>query len=1354
MVKIREEQVGGITVLDEDGEGSVTASGATLTEVSGVIHEPQVSSPGNNSYWIESGSPSLPKFTNSAGVSITLSDDSSDGYSLQESYEKGNSIVTNSSNGIFTVSGTENWNLSSSSGSGVIEADTTLSITSGGNVELSSSTGDVDINVTTGVLTLGYDGGIAFRTNSFATAIHSEGGTEIMYLSDFNNYVRINSTSSDVVFEADVGTDKTIIGTPSGVIFIEADGGADETYFRSPNGDTAFIIDNNSGNNSSIPGYLLGVNGSGSALAYIDPSTIGSGDGYGTLEQVLANGSSTGGNGDDIIVVGGDRIEVQIGSSIDLVSGQSSPIRQGAGLVNTAAIGSYQIDDQWDMWARNDAGVTDYQMLEVRDEGGTPVLSIGGSSLTHGTDVYMENGQTLYFTNSSNIVKTAGAFTLNGGTLTGNGLTSTFQSGGTMTFQSGAHILTDSGGWIEQRIDQANEVATDGSLRVDHLWSLQARDDGNTANTTIFQVADVGDGTVSLTINSGNNLNIGADGYINLNSDGYVSGDFEIAGKLTVAGLIDPTGMVFSEQSSSPYDPSVTGTEGLVWVRDDGYLVFTDQTGTDQILNSNGGSSTLQGAYQNGNTITTDASNGSFEVTGTESMLLTAGDGITIAATSGSGAIIQGGSALILDASSGDVTLSGNTGVDISSSSNSVSLNATSGDANIDGATGVTIDSTSGTIDIGLDNNSEIHVSSTIQTPDSSSGNAVDLTVQGGQALATGQGGDLNLYAGDGSSGSTSGGDLRIRGGNTNSGTGDAGSVYIDGGEGNAGAAGGDVFIRGGSGGDLGTVQSGNIEITGGDGGSGGSATDGGYILVRSGYGVNGNGGDLSLLSGNGNGGNAGGLTIQSGDGQSGDGGTITITSGDGAEFASDIGAGAGGNITIATGEGSLVDGYGGAGDLTIQTGDGQAGGDGGSIVIQTGQGNSGTAGSFTITTGTGDNGHGGDITMTTGNGGNDTIGSGSFSFNTGSGGSGSSGGFSFTSGAGNSGGSGGFEITTGEGNDRGTGGFSFTSGTTGDDGYSTGGFSVVTGNHLGNNRSGSVVFETGTVSALSSGDIDFITGGSTTAESGDINLTTGDVSSGSADCGSVNINLGQCAGSGDSGKMNIWGDGYVDGDFEISGKLTVAGLIDPTGMVFSEQDSAPYDTTSTGTEGLIWVKSDGYGDDSTLNYTDQGGEDAVVDITRAVAILGDNSTGAPDTTYAISARYKKTFSIVATGSISRNIDLPQDIGGINSDRFRGSKVAPPILRVNVKVTSVNDSSSEYIESVSVFCDGGLSSGNGTPGNGYWTSFGDTIIVDDSLVSISSTASGGAPRITIIRTTSDTIRMLVEVDATYLYGED
>lgn len=62
------------------------------------------------------------------------------------------------------------------------------------------------------------------------------------------------------------------------------------------------------------------------------------------------------------------------------------------------------------------------------------------------------------------------------------------------------------------------------------------------------------------------------------------AGDVEVAGKLTVGGLIDPTGLVLDEQTVSPF--AFIATKGTVWVRDDApnTLIFTDDVGTDFVI--------------------------------------------------------------------------------------------------------------------------------------------------------------------------------------------------------------------------------------------------------------------------------------------------------------------------------------------------------------------------------------------------------------------------------------------------------------------------------------------------------------------------------------------------------------------------------------------------------------------------------------------------------------------------------------------------------------------------------------------------------------------------------------------------
>jgi hypothetical protein len=65
----------------------------------------------------------------------------------------------------------------------------------------------------------------------------------------------------------------------------------------------------------------------------------------------------------------------------------------------------------------------------------------------------------------------------------------------------------------------------------------------------------------------------------------YFNGPVEINNKLTVAGLIDPTGLVLDEQAAVPGGTPAAG-KGTIWTRTtDSAVVFTDSSGSTYILN-------------------------------------------------------------------------------------------------------------------------------------------------------------------------------------------------------------------------------------------------------------------------------------------------------------------------------------------------------------------------------------------------------------------------------------------------------------------------------------------------------------------------------------------------------------------------------------------------------------------------------------------------------------------------------------------------------------------------------------------------------------------------------------------------
>lgn len=149
-------------------------------------------------------------------------------------------------------------------------------------------------------------------------------------------------------------------------------------------------------------------------------------------------------------------------------------------------------------------------------------------------------------------------------------------------------------------------------------------------------------------------------------------------------------------------------------------------------------------------------------------------------------------------------------------------------------------------------------------------------------------------------------------------------------------------------------------------------------------------------------------------------------------------------------------------------------------------------------------------------------------------------------------------------------------------------------------------------VAQLDGGNVSVTSGSSNTADGGDISLTTGtsfgagnggdfSVTTGNgASAGPVFIEVGVSASTPGSAVSIVAGDSLTDGggsivlqpgtgplgdgEVLVNGKLTVTGLIDPTGLVLVAQGALPY--TPLAGEGLIYV------DDTTdeLFYTNSSG--------------------------------------------------------------------------------------------------------------------------------------------------------------------
>jgi hypothetical protein len=138
--------------------------------------------------------------------------------------------------------------------------------------------------------------------------------------------------------------------------------------------------------------------------------------------------------------------------------------------------------------------------------------------------------------------------------LIGGSATAGNNDGGDGTLSAGDGFGTGSGGGVNVTAGNSGGGATGSGGNVLITGGNATSTNGNGGNITLTPGTGTGSGT---------------------------NGDVIVNGKLTVTGLIDPTGLVLTEQAS---DPASTGAaEGTFWVRNDSPNVpmFTDDAGTD-----------------------------------------------------------------------------------------------------------------------------------------------------------------------------------------------------------------------------------------------------------------------------------------------------------------------------------------------------------------------------------------------------------------------------------------------------------------------------------------------------------------------------------------------------------------------------------------------------------------------------------------------------------------------------------------------------------------------------------------------------------------------------------------------------
>lgn len=175
-------------------------------------------------------------------------------------------------------------------------------------------------------------------------------------------------------------------------------------------------------------------------------------------------------------------------------------------------------------------------------------------------------------------------------------------SGGLIALNAGSSA-TGQGGDIG--LDAGDSTTQDGgtiAISAGNTQSLAGTENGGPVNINAGD-GSLNDGAASsggdITLTAGS-TRAGSPGDITLTAGTSDTGtgtifltadDVVVSNKLTVAGLIDPTGLVLSEQSSDP--ASTSAGEGTIWVRDDSpnVLMFTDDDGTDWNLLDGSGAS-------------------------------------------------------------------------------------------------------------------------------------------------------------------------------------------------------------------------------------------------------------------------------------------------------------------------------------------------------------------------------------------------------------------------------------------------------------------------------------------------------------------------------------------------------------------------------------------------------------------------------------------------------------------------------------------------------------------------------------------------------------------------------------------
>lgn len=341
MVKPREEFLGSITLLDEDGYGSINANEAEIVGVQAVVCTGKASAPttgvDKGAFWVQDGSPTQPKFTDSSGQTITIGEIPGlpDVLSVDNTSGAYNIIMNNpqiikgadsaSAGGWLRLYGGDGTGANTTGGTVIVRSGVGTGAAASGEVAIyslsssSGSSGSATLN-TGSVLggTNGNSGGITIFTGEISSSSGNSGGFNL-YTGDIGGSnsgesggftINTGSANSGNSGSISITTGNSDTGDP-GQIYLKAGNKASA-------GSSGQILIESGVGSGGADGGVININAGGGAKGGGVDITAGSGTTTAGIIGLHA-GSGIGVNGGVVDISGGNGV---IGGDIRLYPGE------------------------------------------------------------------------------------------------------------------------------------------------------------------------------------------------------------------------------------------------------------------------------------------------------------------------------------------------------------------------------------------------------------------------------------------------------------------------------------------------------------------------------------------------------------------------------------------------------------------------------------------------------------------------------------------------------------------------------------------------------------------------------------------------------------------------------------------------------------------------------------------------------------------------------------------------------------------------------------------------------------------------------------------------------------------------